>query len=106
MLRRPEELSRLLFAHLGQGITRLQQGESTNNKITGIVDYIRSWPKALTVEQLADKLEVSAKTIYKSISRGSLPAMHIGSALRLDPAAVVAWLEARTTGRTNLRRAA
>ncbi len=32
--------------------------------------------------------------------------MHIGSVLRLDPAAVAEWLEARTTGPTNLRRAA
>lgn len=47
----------------------MQQGDSTNNKITGIVDQLRSRTKALTVEQLADKLEVSAKTIYKSISK-------------------------------------
>ena len=47
----------------------------------------------LTVPETAAHLRVSAKTIYRLIERGQLPALRVGSQSRVDEAALEAWLE-------------
>jgi excisionase family DNA binding protein len=60
-----------------------------------LIEKIEQWGTALTVEDLANLLNASPKTIYKQIKRGKLPAFRIGSLLRLNPEAVARWLRAR-----------
>ena len=52
--------------------------------------------RLLTVEQVAKQCQVSLRTVYRAISRGSLRASHLGGAgaYRVRPEDVEAWLEA------------
>ena len=61
----------------------------------GIIETIRTSPKALTVPALASLLDVGRRTIYEHIERGRLKAYRIGTAVRLDPQVTADWLEAR-----------
>jgi excisionase family DNA binding protein len=67
---------------------------------------IASRSTALTVDELAQILRVSNKTLYKSIKIGTLPALRVCGALRLDPKLTAEWLHYRTTGRIMIGRAA
>lgn len=60
-----------------------------------IADIIEAYSRALTVEELAELIEVSVKTVRRHTRSGSLPAYHIGSLIRLDPAQTAKWLRAR-----------
>ena len=40
--------------------------------------------KLLTVPQVADRLSVSKKTVYRLARRGEIPVVRIGSAIRFD----------------------
>jgi excisionase family DNA binding protein len=62
-----------------------------------IIDMIESGKNALTVEQLANKVSKSPKTLYKAIKAGRLPAYRIGGSIRLDPHDVAEWLRKRRT---------
>lgn len=44
--------------------------------------------KLLTVKELAQKLRLAPKTIYKLTSVGSIPVLRMGRSLRFDPQAV------------------
>jgi excisionase family DNA binding protein len=48
----------------------------------------------LTIEQLADLLAVSPKTVRRLVARG-FPHIRLGRVLRFDPADVSRWLTAR-----------
>ncbi len=53
-------------------------------------------PEWLTVEQVADWLQVSTKTIRRYIEDGSLPAVNLGGrAIRIRRQDLEAWLEKR-----------
>jgi len=54
-----------------------------------------SWPTFFTERSLAAYLAVSDRTIRNWIRRGELPSYKLGAARRIDPADVVAFLEAR-----------
>lgn len=58
----------------------------------GIIEQIEQWQGAMTVEDLAAILNCSKKALYKRIRKGRLPAIRIGSLIRLCPEAVAAWL--------------
>jgi excisionase family DNA binding protein len=45
-------------------------------------------PRALSVEQLADRWQVNVKTIYEAIRAGQVPAMRLGRVLRVSMAVV------------------
>jgi len=62
-----------------------------------LVEQIREYGKALTVPVLAKMLSVSKQSLYEQVERGSLPALRIGTSIRLDPKITAAWLEARST---------
>ena len=66
---------------------------------------IEAKTSAWTVEDLADLLNVSPKTLYKMANSGRIPVIRIGGMLRFDPVLTANWLRARTTG-VALRKAA
>lgn len=80
-------------------ITQAQQADD-------IASQIEARRSTLTVDEFAELLNVSDKTIYKAIDRGSLPAFHIGGAIRLDPKMTADWLRRQTTGLRVERKAA
>ncbi len=50
-------------------------------------------PEVLTVQELANLLRCSRKTIYNSIQRGEVPGVvKIGAAYRINKASVLNWL--------------
>jgi len=50
----------------------------------------------LTVPETAARLRVSPQTIYRLVERRQLPAMRVGMQIRIDEAALEAWLHAGT----------
>lgn len=61
----------------------------------GLIEQIEQWQGAMTVEDLAAILNCSNKTLYKSIKKGKLPSIRIGSLIRLCPQTVAEWLRSR-----------
>lgn len=53
----------------------------------------------LTVEELAEQLKVSARTIQRVIDRKELPAIRIGRQWRFRREWVDEWLERQTVGK-------
>lgn len=53
--------------------------------------------KPLTVSGLADMLGYTAKTIYRLIDSGELPAYKVANGLRLDPVKTARWLRGTET---------
>jgi excisionase family DNA binding protein len=49
-------------------------------------------PKLMTVEELAQYLRFTKKTIYRLLKQGSIPAVRIGNKWRFDEAAIDKWL--------------
>jgi excisionase family DNA binding protein len=49
----------------------------------------------LTVKQVAKRLQVSQVWVYSLVRQGKIPFLHIEKALRFDPEALQAWLEAK-----------
>jgi excisionase family DNA binding protein len=48
--------------------------------------------RLLPVRDVADRLAVSEKTIYRMISAGEPPALHVRGQIRVDPDQLAAWL--------------
>ncbi len=73
-----------------------------------LIAYLSSQRKAIKVEDVAEMLGVSKQAVYEYVKRGSLPALKLGSTIRLNPRDVSRWLEARMTVQPKpaLRRAA
>jgi excisionase family DNA binding protein len=61
-----------------------------------IIEKIRASEEALTVTKLAKTLSMSRRVLYEQVERGTLPAIRIGTNIRLDPKMVAEWLEARS----------
>jgi len=62
----------------------------------GIIDQIEQREGAMTVEELALILNCSNKTLYRTIKKGKLPSIRIGSLIRLCPQTVAEWLRSRS----------
>ena len=60
-----------------------------------IIETIGGYARALKVEELAELTQISAKTLYRQIRAGKLPAYRIGSQVRLDPEKTAEWLRSR-----------
>jgi excisionase family DNA binding protein len=55
---------------------------------------IENWPERfMTVEQLAEILVVSTKTVYRYIRAKKLRSIKIGNSHRLNPQTVADWLK-------------
>jgi excisionase family DNA binding protein len=52
---------------------------------------------AITVQQLATILQCSRGQIYKLIDEKRLPALKVGTLVRLDPAQVADWIRSKMT---------
>ncbi len=52
----------------------------------------------LTPAEVAALAKVSRATVYREVERGALPALHVGRPLRIDPAALDAYLTAGSRG--------
>ena len=50
----------------------------------------------LDVDELSPLLDMSPKTIYAWVSRGTLPAVRMGSAIKFCPHTISQWLRARS----------
>jgi excisionase family DNA binding protein len=60
--------------------------------------------RLLTVEEVADWLQVKPRTIYQWVHEGYIPVLKLGSLVRFDQASVANWLKKRQAdGRTNRR---
>jgi excisionase family DNA binding protein len=62
-----------------------------------LITFLSSHRKAMNVEDVADLLDISKQAIYEYVKRGSLPALKLGSTIRLNPRDVARWLESRMT---------
>jgi excisionase family DNA binding protein len=60
-----------------------------------IILQIESWGRCLTVEELADVIALSPKTLYRMIKAKKLPAIHMGGQIRLNPQSTADWLRSR-----------
>jgi excisionase family DNA binding protein len=52
----------------------------------------------LTLEEVAEYLRVTQKTIYRMVTKGSIPATKVGHQWRFNKASVDNWLNERDTG--------
>jgi len=52
----------------------------------------------LTVEETAERLRVSPKTVRRFIGGGILPALRVGASIRVDEGELVDWLYAEDPG--------
>jgi excisionase family DNA binding protein len=86
------------------GSDRLVMMSRTDQKLD-LASRIEAKASAWTVEDLADLLELSPKTLYKMANSGRISVIRIGGMLRFDPVLTANWLRARTTG-PSLRKAA
>lgn len=57
-----------------------------------IADAIAQHGRMLIVDDLAEVLAMSPKTIYAKVKSGTIPASLIGGAIRFDPHLIAEWL--------------
>jgi excisionase family DNA binding protein len=62
-----------------------------------LAQMVEDYGSALTVVQLAEILQCSRGQIYKLIEDKRLPALKVGSMVRLDPGTVADWIRNRMT---------
>lgn len=62
-----------------------------------LADTIESYGSAITVDELSKILNCSKRQVYNMIANKNLPALRIGTLLRLDPGQIAAWLRAKGT---------
>jgi excisionase family DNA binding protein len=75
--------------------------------VCSLAERVERKGSAWTVDGLAELMECSDKLIYKQIKSGKLPAIRLGSMLRIDPKDAGQWIRSRTTAApVKMRRAA
>jgi excisionase family DNA binding protein len=62
-----------------------------------LVDLVRAYDTAITVPQLARILQCSKRQIYELVQDKRLPAIRIGTSIRLDPISVADWIRSKMT---------
>ena len=62
-----------------------------------LADSIEERKSAITVSELAKIMQCSRGQVYKWIEQKRLPAIKIGTMVRLDPAEVADWIRGRVT---------
>ena len=58
---------------------------------------VEEFGSAITVVQLAKILQCSRGQVYKLIDQNRLPALKVGTMIRLDPGTVAHWIRSRMT---------
>jgi excisionase family DNA binding protein len=64
-----------------------------------LADELEKRKNALTVRELALLLSLSEKLLYRLIRQGALPALRVGTSVRLDPTVTANWIRGRVTAR-------
>jgi excisionase family DNA binding protein len=99
----PEQLSLPLFdsepAELRPSTTRLEEGRPRRRVVSsrsetqpaevsakGQPPAASTTPALLTTQEAADVLRVHPRTVQRLVERGKLSAVHLGTAVRFDPA--------------------
>ena len=62
--------------------------------MTDLLDLLESKP-VWTIEDLAEVLTVSPKTLYKQAKRGNFPTFRIGSCVRVYGKGIADWLRGK-----------
>jgi excisionase family DNA binding protein len=62
-----------------------------------LADMVEDFETAITVQQLATILQCSRGQIYKLIDEKRLPALKVGTLVRLDPVQVADWIRSKST---------
>jgi len=77
-----------------------------------LADSLAKRATALSVSDVASLLNISERQVYKLAAEGRIPCFKIGSSIRFDPGALVAWLRQKMgpvsvdmPGRSQARRA-
>ncbi len=68
----------------------------TNKEPPLIADVIASCGRMLTLDELAELLTISPKTLYARVRSGSIPVTRIGASIRFDPLVASEWLRRQT----------
>jgi excisionase family DNA binding protein len=66
----------------------VDDGDSKQNP-----EAVPDMPEVMTVPGLAERLNVSAITIYRLLKAGQLPAFRVGSEWRFSADAIARWIE-------------
>ena len=66
-----------------------------------IAHTLKDYPTALTVDEAAEILRVSTKTIYKLIDENALPAVKVGRAFRIAKADIINYLRRKDKQSSN-----
>lgn len=61
-----------------------------------IIQRLQKMARMLTVDELAEMLAISPKTLYAKAKAGTIPVTRLAGALRFDPALIADWLQERT----------
>jgi excisionase family DNA binding protein len=62
-----------------------------------IAEQIAEKRSALSLQEFAQLVGISYRTVFDMASDGRLPVMRIGSSLRLDPKTTAEWVRERTS---------
>jgi excisionase family DNA binding protein len=61
-----------------------------------IIEKIKSTNHMMTVDELANLIQISGKTLYAKVKAGTIPATRIAGSIRFDPSLIAEWLERQT----------
>jgi excisionase family DNA binding protein len=61
--------------------------------IPTVVEIIRSYKRALKVQEVADLLSIKPNTVYAQAKLGLMPSVRIGVSVRFDPNILADWYE-------------
>ena len=87
-----------------QGLVTLRKSSPARLRIVAsasvtsqsISQQIRSYPSALTVDDVAGYLNLAKKIVYSMSASGRIPSFKISVASRFDPALLADWVDDRT----------
>jgi excisionase family DNA binding protein len=69
-----------------------------------LAEQLRSRKQALSVNELAELLQLDPKTVRRHNRRGHIPYFKVGRTIRFDPQQVADWLDAITLLPLSARR--
>ena len=62
-----------------------------------LADMVEAFENAITVQQLATILQCSRRELYKLVEQKRIPALKVGTMIRLDPGQIAEWLRSKMT---------
>jgi excisionase family DNA binding protein len=89
--------SRVQYDSLPSRTTFNIMAAAADSETTSLADRVLEFETAITVQQLATILQCSRGQIYKLIDEKRLPALKVGTLVRLDPAQVADWIRSKMT---------